>query len=223
MADHIYEEQQLEAMKVWWQKQGKRVAVAVVLLVLSLYATKAWMSHKEAYFEKASEYYETMQLSVHEGNNEALKVQAKHLIENFSDTRYADFAQLMLAKQAVDAKQLEEAETALTWILSESGSENLQHIARFRLARVHIAQEKFQNALDLFSGVDFGAYAPIYHEVEGDAYLGLKDFAKARTAYQLAVAKLGAEASLNPLLKMKLDDLAVAPTKAEDTVVNSQS
>lgn len=217
MSDHIYEEQQIEAIKAWWQKRGKLVVGLAVVLVAAIYGTKAWIAHKDAYFEKASEYYETMLLTKRQNDSDAFKVQAQHLIDNFADSRYADFAQLMLAKQAVEANQLDEAEQALKWILTESDSDNLQHIARFRLARVHVAQKKFEQVLTLFKGVDFGAYAPIYHEAEGDAYLGLGDMDNARSAYQLAIAELGSDASLNPLLQMKLDDLAVAPSVGDKT------
>src|SRR5690606_17314578 len=104
----------------------------------------------------------------------------------------------------------------LQWILDnpdlgfmKSVDDELLLTARLRLARVMIAQDQAQQALDLLRAVNPGSFASSFAEVEGDALLSLGQREQARDAYQRALA---ANISGNPgLLSLKLQDLGVGP------------
>ena len=42
MADHITEEEQIEALKRWWDENGKQVVLAIVLTVGGYFGWQAW-------------------------------------------------------------------------------------------------------------------------------------------------------------------------------------
>lgn len=69
----------------------------------------------------------------------------------------------------------------------KSAEPELFLMARLRLARVLLAQDKAQEALTLVTAVDPGALAAGYAEAQGDAYIQLGQNEQARGAYQRAI------------------------------------
>ena len=61
-------------------------------------------------------------------------------------------------------------------------------IARLRLARVQVAQNKPDEALATLDAVDPGGFALRYHEVRGDAFAAKKDPPSALKEYRAARA-----------------------------------
>ncbi len=69
----------------------------------------------------------------------------------------------------------------------KSAEQEVFLIARVRLARVLLAQERAQEALNLLAEVDPGTMAATYAEVQGDAYAQLGQVEQARAAYERAI------------------------------------
>lgn len=86
----------------------------------------------------------------------------------------------------------------------QSAEPELFLITRLKLARVRLAQEQPQAALDLLSVVDPGVLAAGFAEVQGDAYTQLGQLEQARAAYQRAIG-LGPENA--SLIELKLRGL----------------
>ena len=62
--------------------------------------------------------------------------------------------------------------------------QELRHVARLRLARILLYQDKAQEVVDLLAAQDVDAFAAAYGEVLGDAYTALGQIAEAQDAYQ---------------------------------------
>ena len=58
MADHITEEEQIEALKRWWDENGKQVILAIVLTVGGYFGWEAYSDHAEEQAAAASLVYQ---------------------------------------------------------------------------------------------------------------------------------------------------------------------
>lgn len=222
MSAHLTEEEQLEALKRWWADNGKSLIVAVVLGVGGFLGFNSWQDSRQASDEAASAQYEQIAELIAKG--EALTDQesatvthlASQLKENHSDTLYGIQAALLLAKQAVSEQELAQAEAELRWAKAQAGEANIAHLVRLRLARVLSAQEKYTDALAELKVADEGAFASLYAEGRGDAYLAQADAANAANEYQAALNSLSAEdAARANTLRMKLNSVQMAADKKD--------
>ena len=111
-----------------------------------------------------------------------------------------------LAQQAIDRKDLNEAEKQLSFAANNSDSEAVNGLANLRLARVQLALEQPEKALASIEKVTAIAFSAQQQEIKGDIYVKQEMFDKARSAYSAALAANSA----NNIVKMKLDNLALA-------------
>ena len=99
-------------------------------------------------------------------------------------------------------------------LLASNSSEALKHVARARLARILLYQDKPQQVVDLLEGQDSAAFAAIYGESLGDAYLALGRIADAQAAYQQVLLDPTAEGTVNQqVVQWKALDLPEVPTE----------
>ncbi len=215
------EEEQVEALKRWWQENGKSIVIGIVLAAAAIFGWRAWQDHTRNIGEAASNIYfdllDAVALSA-ESPTESNKATAAHLIQKLKDeyqkTTYAQYAGLLAAKQAVLEGDLELAEKELEWVLARGDKNSVVNVlARLRLARVILArpgEADAERALALIENFDAGGHTASYEEVKGDIYLRLNRQDEARKAYANALSEIERLGLQNPVLSMKIDDLAVA-------------
>jgi predicted negative regulator of RcsB-dependent stress response len=126
---------------------------------------------------------------------------------DYSSSPYLDQAKLVVAKVYVENGELDKAASELQSVVQNSKDKDLALLARTRLARVQIAQKKFDDALATLNVSDTGAFAPIFHEVRGDAYHAKGNNAGALTEYRAARDSDVAGAPDSQLLDLKIADL----------------
>lgn len=223
MSAHLTEEEQLEALKRWWDENGKSLLIAVVLGVGGYMGFNAWQDGRQTSAEQASAQFEeiTELLAQQEALTDADKATVSHVAQGLKDahgdTLYGVNAAMLLAKQAVEAGDLAKAETELRWALAHVDAENVTHLARLRLARVLTAQAKADEALTLLAVESEGAFSSLYSEAKGDAHLALDDKAQAAKAYEAALANLsGQEMARANQIRMKLNSVQPAAVVAEE-------
>jgi predicted negative regulator of RcsB-dependent stress response len=216
------EEEQVEALKKWWQENGKSIFVAIAVALAASFGWQSWQEHTATQAESASAVYQDMLEAVNvmtaqpAGPNEAATVRhlAGTLKNDYSGSSYAQFAALHLAKMAVAEDDLQAAEEELRWVLTANPPVEVAQLTRLRLARVKAAQGDAEAALAMLDTDDVGSYAGSYAEAKGDVYLQLGQADQARTAYREAsgLALLdGATASRS--LQLKLESLNPQPPR----------
>ena len=205
------EEQQVEAIKSWWQENGKSIIAGVVIGFIGLFGWRFYNDHIRQKNEAAAAEYQTMMQSLGEKHDKAFDAVAQ-FADSHKDT-YGDLARLQLASDAVKAGKLDLAAAQLRKVSEQAQDETFKPVAAIRLARVLTAQNKFVEALKVLNSVADEQYKAAVAEAKGDALLASAQPEKAREAYNAAIqaGKNGA----NPVLQMKLDDLAVAGNKTE--------
>ncbi len=224
------EEEQVEALKNWFKENGTSLVVGIVLALGGVFGYQSWQNSIRQSGEEASALFqdlmETAVIAPTEQLDEERRSTGKFITDqlksDYEDSTYAHFAAMLMGKLAVEAGDLEGAESELRWILKHDADESVAVIARQRLARVLLAQDRAEEALDLLEGVDAGAHTSSYEEVKGDIYLKLGREGEARGAYQRAVDSIVGDAA-KPILEMKLKDLAEPETVIPDHQETAES
>jgi len=200
------EEQQAEAIKRFFRENGLSLALGVIVGLGGLYGWKAYNQNQITTAEQASDAYTKLVES------DDVLASADAFISENKDTQYATLAAFVAAKEAVDAQKLDVANEKLSWIVSNVDNAQLKAIATTRLARVQIAQQQYDDALTTLNSLLPEAFNANVAELKGDIYTQQGNKEQARVAYQAAVDAGGLTS--NPLLQIKLDDLAVTSPAA---------
>jgi len=206
------EEEQIAAIKKWWKDNWMSLAGGILIGVGILSGYKYWVNSKNLHAEAASAEYEAMILSLKGNKPEEVSARAASLLGQYSDTPYAGFAALAMAKIKVDSKELVAAKSNLRWAIDNVKQPEIKIEAQIRLARVLLAEENYDEALQQLQSISAKAYKAVVEELKGDIYVAQGETAKARTAYNIALSELslnqsGTSQRLRNNLQIKLDDL----------------
>lgn len=203
MADHLTDEEQVEALKKWWRENGKSVIGGVVLGLALVGGWRGWQYYEQTRAETAGLEYDGLLVAVESKNPERAAQLSERLRADYDDTAYASLAALHVAKLKVEAGDRAAAQAQLEWVRANAPDPALREIAGLRLARLLIDGGELDAAGRLLDGAPRGAFAPELAELRGDLARARGDVATARAAYEEALAgKPGAS-----ILRMKLDDL----------------
>lgn len=206
------ESEQIEHVKKIAREYGAPVILGVILALVIGFGWRAWQERQERILEHASMRYEQLITNVVNGNTDAVQGQAMRLMKRYPHTPYAQLAALQLARQDVYENKLSDAEQQLRWVMKHGNNPALRQVARIRVARVLIAENQAQEALNLLDKVDDKAYDAAIWVVKGDAYKALGNTAQAQAAYQNAINSFHDISLLQPTIQMKIDDMATNTT-----------
>jgi len=219
------DDEQLDALRRWWGENGKSLTVAVVTAVALSFGWQTWQASEEQNLRQASDIYQALLRNISSGapEDESRKY-ADELINEYSETTYAQFAAFHLAAIAVQMDKLPEAERQLRWVLKHAakGSDSAQ-LAELRLARVLSASGQTDKSLAILQSGEGGNFQASYAAAEGDVLLAAGRNDEARLAYQKAMALGGMEGSASSSVSRKLQSLMPAalmndvPVAAETT------
>jgi predicted negative regulator of RcsB-dependent stress response len=201
------EEQQVEALKKWWEKNGRSAIVALIVGFGIVLGGRAWMDYRNTQSEAASLLYEGMIKAQKEDKLDSALEQGARLLGQYESTPYATLAALASAKIKVDQGDAAAARTHLQWAIDHGKPEAMVLLARLRLARVLFDAGETQQALSTLGTDAPEGFAAEYKELEGDIYRAQAETDKARTAYQDAMKALTPMTRDRSALEMKLQDV----------------
>jgi len=202
------DDEQVEDIKRWWEKNGKFAIVLLVAVVASVGGGRAWQDYKQAKGESASVVFDQMLESLRSESADKVGEAAGVLIEKHADTQYAVMSALALVRVESEKGEYDSALQRLNWALENADTEALKHVVRIRLARLQVSMGKQDDALQIVAAVqDKQAFAPLYSVVKGDAHYAGGDSVAAIAAYQEALGSTTLAPQLRNLVQMKLDDL----------------
>ncbi|HEY0634188.1 MAG TPA: tetratricopeptide repeat protein [Gammaproteobacteria bacterium] len=209
METYDNEHEQVEALKAWWDKNGTRTIIAIVIVLAGVLGWRTWLdrSHREA--EAASEQYMKMLEVVKSKPEQALEI-GQQLVGSHAGSSYAAMASLVMASIAVEQNDQAAATAQLRWVLEKSKVEELREVARLRLGRLLLDSGKADEALALLAKGESASFRAPHDELRGDILLSQGKRAEARTAYANALAGYASVPAKQNLLQMKIDDLADA-------------
>jgi predicted negative regulator of RcsB-dependent stress response len=206
MAEHLNDEEQLEALKRWWSENGRSVVGGVVLGLALVGGWRGWQYYQHDRAASAGARYDEMRAAAESRQPERAFQLAEGLRAGYADTAYASLAALQAAKLRLEAGDSGGAQVQLAWVRANAPDPALQQIASLRLARILIDDGELDAAQRIVEAAPRDAFAPEVAELRGDLARARGDVAAARAAYEEALA---GKPDSGVLLRMKLDDLSV--------------
>lgn len=217
------EEEQVEAIKNWWNENGKSLIVTIAVVLAGYFGWNGYQDNLRAEGEAASSIYQQLVSQAtkplaeqSEADKRELEVVAAQLKTEYPGTLYAQFGGLYLAKFAIEANNFDGAATELQALVDAGKKGPVTYLAQVRLARVFIQLEKLDEALALVATTPEASFAAQYEETKGDVLFAKGDLTAALTAYQAARASAAALGINTQVLQRKIDDLAGAKLAATD-------
>ncbi len=214
MTEYLTEQEQIQQLKTWLKQYGPTVVLGIVLALIMTAGWRYWQNYHNKVLMHASNVYDEMLALRAQNNENGSIVQAKKLLAHYRRTPYADMASLLLARDAVLKKDYPEAIKQLDTVMDRSKNASLREIARIRIARILLTEQKADEALALLKKTNDKNYIGLIDEVRGDAYLIKQDPNAARKAYQLALQELPNAEVTRPILEMKYANLTTATNMA---------
>lgn len=213
MDDLLSEKEQIEQFRSWWKEYGAYIIGGIVIGAGILFGINYYQKATLQAQLEASNAYEQLVVHIVDGKLDEAEAVASEISENYAATTYAAQSGLAMARLYMDKNRDQDAAETLLAIVEGDTDEELKHVARLRLARIYMYQNKAQEVVDLLSTQDNSAFAPSYGEVLGDAYTALGRIAEAQDAYQKVLMDPLSQGTLDQqLVQWKALDLpAVEP------------
>lgn len=193
MAEYETEEQQVEALKQWWKENGLAVIGGAGLGIAALFGWFSWNNHQEKIATEASDIFIQAQEAVNKNDASTLQEKANLLRSDYASTPYASLAVLHQAKAQHEKGDNAAAEESLRWVINNSKQDNVQAVARLRLARLLLAENKYDEAQDIISNNLSDAYSSLVNEVRGDIFVARGEIEQAKQAYDKAMQSASGE------------------------------
>jgi len=219
------EEEQVEALKRWWEENGRSTIAAIVLAVVAGFGWQGWKNYDQDQQQAASDSYQSLLQAMSGAQQgeieESVAVElADQLKQAHVGSTYAQFAALHLARMAVENGDLPKAEAELRWVLAKAGKgTDIAQVTELRLARVLAARGDTEQALAILEAASDNPYQASYESARGDILLGLGREVEAREAYTRALNLATAESTQPNLamLEQKLQSLNPVPERVLET------
>ncbi len=204
---NLQEQEQIDELKAWW-KENKRVVILVITaFVVAAAGIQAWRYYQQSQAQQAAESYGALQQLVPENNAKKIREAAAIIIEKFSSTAYAPRAALIAAKVDYQAGDAQSAKTQLQWVIDHAAEDELQDIARLRLAGMLLDEKNYTQALQLLETKHNPSFDAFYLDLKGDVLVAQGKPAEARSAYQEALNNTDKKSAYRDLIQIKLDAL----------------
>lgn len=207
------DDEQWEAFKNWWKRNGTSVVMGIAIVILGLAGWQYWENHQAASRAEARKGFDSV-ISALQSQEESEKrlSSMEYALDNLKDSQpdspYAVYSAMVAASVYMEESRPEDAVEELDWALKQAQGEPLPRVIRLRLARARLASEDYEGALSALEGVDDpGEFAPLFHELKGDTHHAMGEKDAAREAYQAARDAHGEDTN-DRLLELKLSDLA---------------
>ncbi|MBL4880141.1 MAG: tetratricopeptide repeat protein [Oleispira sp.] len=215
------EEEQVEAIKKWWNENGKSLIITIVVVLAGYFGWNAYQDNQRAQGEAAASIYQQLMSKATKPLNEQteadkteLETVAAQLKAEYPGSLYAQFASLYLAKFAIEANNFDAASAELSALVDANQASPVTYLAQVRLARVLVQQNKLDDALALVVTTPEESFTVQYEETKGDILFAKGELAAARDAYQTARTAAMALGINTQVLQRKIDDLAGAQEDA---------
>ncbi|MEQ9561260.1 MAG: tetratricopeptide repeat protein [Woeseiaceae bacterium] len=206
--EDLSEKEQLEAMRNWWRENGRFVITGIVLGIALLAGWNYWQNSQQTAELEASVLYEDLLGHVADGSLESAEQKANTLYQDYSATVYAAQARLAMARLFMDKGRDQDAAGALRDLLTVRGNSEIKQVARLRLARVLLYQDKPDEVIELLANQPDSAFLARYSEAKGDALVALGRYEEAAEAYAVAISENPDMATVDrTLVQMKINDL----------------
>lgn len=207
----LQEQEQLDALKAFWNKQGNLITWTLVLVLGAFAAWNGWNYWQREQALKAGAMFEELDRAAAAGDADKAERVFADLKQRFPGTAFAQQGGLTAAKLQVAKGQVDAAKATLSWVAENGAEDEVRTIARLRLAAVQADAKQFDEALKTLDAAKTAGFEGLVADRRGDVLLaqGKKD--EARSAYQTAYKAMSDKVDYRRLVEAKLTTLGAAP------------
>ena len=135
------------------------------------------------------------------------KAVAAQIMEKHAGSAYSAPAAWLAGRINVESGDIKSARAQYEFALEHARDDGVQQLARLRLATLLFEEKDLPGAMKLLQDAFDPAFQGLAEQLKGDVLAAQGKDAEARTAYKLALEKLGDASSLKPLVEIRLDSL----------------
>lgn len=207
----LQEQEQLDALKAFWNKYGNLITWLLVLVLGAFAAWNAWNYWQREQGLKAGGMFEELERANLAGDVEKTGRVFADLKANFPRTAFAEQGGLLAAKLQFEKGQIDAAKASLNWVADNAAEEEIRTAARLRLAAVLTEAKQYDEALKVLAAATAPGFEALVADRRGDVHViqGKKD--EARVAYEAAYKAMGEKIDYRRLIEAKLVALGAAP------------
>jgi len=149
--DNLTDQQRAEYIRTWLRENGWYLLAGLALGLAGLFGWRQWDSYSMGEAEHASALYDELQSAIRVDRTTRAEELTAQLAADYSRSPYLDQARLAMARMKLERAQPLEAMKYLEQVMKESRSAEIANIARLRLGRVMIQEEKYDDALNVLT------------------------------------------------------------------------
>ena len=200
------EQERIAELKAWWEDNRWYVVGALAAAIIAFAGYRGWVYWKAAQGEDAAAMYKPVDEAAKAKDAKKVTTAGQALVAKHPGSFFASEAALVIAKNAFEAGNLDEARKQLEWAMA-NGADEHRGIARTRLAAVLSEQKKYDEALKVLDGNKDEAFAALAADLRGDIMLAQGRLDEARAAYKLAMEKATPRNPVKNIAETKLNAL----------------
>ena len=192
----------------------------LVLGLGALFGWNEWRDYQDTQAGQASDLYENIRGAISNNRTARADILIADMAAAYGGSPYLDQARLLMAKSNIERSEFDAAADYLSRILADSDGEEIRHIARLRLARVRLQQQRLDAALSVVGEIGSETvFVARYHDLRGDILFAMERPDDARNEYQLALSFAEQPPVIDRIyVQAKLDDLGVASVASLDAL-----
>ena len=215
MADHLQEEEQLDAIRQWWQENRVSIIGAVVLALGGSFGWSQYQDYTAENAIAAADAYDAILIDREAGESaDQLAALAQSIRDENGSLAFAEFASLQVAAAAAEEGDFDLAKAELEKVVAGVELDStLGQLAQLRLAKVKAASGQEDEAIAILElGSD--SFPVSYAQVLGDIHLAAGREAAALEAYQTAQTASLALGGQSGLIDLKVSGLSLRAEQA---------
>jgi predicted negative regulator of RcsB-dependent stress response len=210
----LQEQEQLDALKAFWNKQGSLITWLLVLVLGAFAAWNGYQYWQREQASKAAAMFEELDRAAAAGDAEKAGRVFADLKQNFPRTAIAQQGGLVAAKVQTAKGLADPAKASLGWVAENGIEDEVRTIARLRLAALQADGKQFDDALKTLDLAKAEGFEGLVADRRGDTLMAMGKKPEARAAYQAAWAAMGEKVDYRRLVEAKLTAMGAAPVAA---------
>ena len=207
----LQEQEQLDALKAFWNKQGNLITWTLVIALGGFGAWNGWNWWQRDQAAKAGAMFDELDRAAQNNDAERSLRVFTDLKDRFPRTAYAQQAGLLAAKVQVAKGQTDAAKASLTWVAENAVEEEIRTIARLRLAAVLADAKQYDEALKALDAAKVEGFEGLVADRRGDVLMAMGKSSEAKAAWLQAYRSMGEKVDYRRLVEAKLTAAGVAP------------
>ena len=207
----LQEQEQLDALKAFWNKQGNLITWTLVLVLGAFAAWNGWQWFQRDQATKAGAMFDELDRAVRAGDAERAGLVFTDLKARYPGTAFAQQGGLLAARVQFDKGQADAARASLAWVGEHAVEDEMRTVARLRLAALQAEAKQYDEALKTLAAAKAPGFEGLVEDRRGDVLLAQGKAAEARTAYQAAYKAMGERVDYRRLIEAKMIALGAVP------------